>query len=295
MMNMLRFLFVGISLYVVGIPNISEAAMLDAYKTMVANKSFTLRYRILEEPKRHYETELDLFFADRKKETNPWWRSIPSHGILVVRGDTVYTETITGSEWRIGKKNTDGTLNEYEKDKEIGDCRLIKNGEVFNFQRFQHWHEGVEQKPDYYGDGVGYNKVEAGRDEYARFLAPYDIMVKYANYGDPTLDALLGIIHHDSSRQIVYTPQYSRKGSGTLPSGLAYEDYAAQAGDEFYAARFYFQNGKLVRLASAVYPTSLDIENKGFERFVVKIDEFSPTPEAQYLSLPEGVKDITKR
>ena len=49
-----------------------------------------------------------------------------------------------------------------------------------------------------------------------------------------------------------------------------------------------------MKIASATYYTNAKGELDG-TRCIIKIDEFSPTPDKKYLSLPEGLKDTTKR
>ena len=90
------------------------------------------------------------------------------------------------------------------------------------------------------------------------------------------------------------TPVYKFVGSGTLDSGLSYEDFTAEKNNTFYALRYYFSGDKMVKIAMFNYTKSGGAIT-GYEKHVLDIEEFSTAPDANYLQLPPGLKDATKR
>lgn len=59
------------------------------------------------------------------------------------------------------------------------------------------------------------------------------------------------------------------------------------------AIRYYFNGYTLTKIASAqfIYDDQGKLQAR---RCIIKVNEFSPTPAKEYLSLPAGVKDATK-
>ena len=60
------------------------------------------------------------------------------------------------------------------------------------------------------------------------------------------------------------------------------------------AIRYYFNGYTLVKIASAqfVYDDKGQLQAR---RCIIKINEFSPTPAKEYLVLPNGIKEVTKK
>ena len=87
-------------------------------------------------------------------------------------------------------------------------------------------------------------------------------------------------------------PSYHYGNSGWLSNGLNYVDYKS-SGQNMEAIRYYFNGYTLVKIASAqfIYDDKGQLQAR---RCIIKINEFSPTPAKEYLSLPQGIKDATK-
>ena len=88
-------------------------------------------------------------------------------------------------------------------------------------------------------------------------------------------------------------PIYRQVGSGWLSNGLNYVDYQSN-GQNMEAIRYYFNGYTLTKIASAqfIYDDQGKLQAR---RCIIKVNEFSPTPAKEYLSLPAGVKDATKK
>ncbi len=257
----------------------SEATKSDVYRDAFRNKSFTLKYEIITPPVHKTNRSGVLKYGNI---LNPVVftgnESIKYSGIIVVDGNNKYVETAS-------KKDGD------EKTA-AGICKLTKNNEIFNF----YW-DIKKGNQRYYSNSAGLfgGKTTSVRAEDGSTVDPYRAMFQEYNYGSPTLiKALFVIMPADKIVEVPSMPKYKFFGSTTLDNGLTCEDYYSNSGDKFYVARYYFDGDKLIKIATASY-TKRDGVIADYEKSVIGITEFSFTPEQKYLSLPEGLKDKTKR
>ena len=246
----------------------SEAAKIDVYKKALLNKSFTLKYEITTPPIRQVNKSSTIkktgLFQALKIVDNSL-DSLKYSGIVVVDGENRYTE------------------NSY------GICKLIKNNEVFNFR----WDVKNNKKRYYGSEGLlGHSKnVKAQSGES---LLPYSDIFEEYNYNDALFKALGAILPTDRIIATPQTPQYKFLGSGTLSNGLTYEDFSSVRNNTFFAARYYFEGNNLVKI-SVANCTEVGGKIIDYEKTVVAIKEFSTTPDRNYLSLPNELKDKTRR
>ena len=89
-------------------------------------------------------------------------------------------------------------------------------------------------------------------------------------------------------------PVFRYVDSGWLNSGLSYEDYTTTENGISEAVRYYFNGYNMVKIAAVRYWTNDNGVMEG-NKTILKITEFVPTPDKQYLELPAGVQDKTKR
>ena len=89
-------------------------------------------------------------------------------------------------------------------------------------------------------------------------------------------------------------PVYKYVDAGRLSNGLTYEDYRANIDGTMEAIRYYFNGNKLVKIAAASYYVLPDGTLDG-NKTIIKVKEFTAKPDAAYLNLPTGVKDVTKK
>lgn len=278
-----------------------EAAQLDTYRNMLARRSFTLKYTIVPGLMTEYEHNRAGMGEYGHADTN--WSGRPNQGIIVVDGGTRYMDKFDDGAFMISLSPgsiPDGAMTVDELVEKKGakkpssvrhSCLLVKNGETFSYYRI----DNGKGKSNYAGRYVGgYERSQVVAGEHYTARNPFDAMMQEMDYGDPRIAKMLAIIYPpDPTQTFLDMPEYSLVDSGTLESGLSYEDYAASEEGRYYAARYYFDKGQLVKFASAVFPESLNVD-EGIELSLIMIEEFSPVPDSQYLSLPSGLKVVTE-
>ena len=75
---------------------------------------------------------------------------------------------------------------------------------------------------------------------------------------------------------------------------MFFEDFLAQDENKISAIRYYFSGDTLVKISFASYGRNKRGEVKG-SKCIVKILEFTNSPNENLLKLPAGLDDITKR
>ena len=279
-----------------------DAAKTDAYRDAMINKSFTLKYNIVTPSARRTNKELHFLksgmletgtFADL--ESNNFERRIVS-GIVVVDGENKYVEKNFAPYTEVYRFRTAGAgvQTQQRKQKELSICTLIKADDVYNFN----WNYDSDGQKRYYSK-IGmfgeYSSSIKANDTKGDTRSPYEKMIDEYNYGSPELaQVLTAILPPDRIIDTPSTPEYKLIGSGHLPGGLTFEDFAGQKNDTHYAVRYYFNGDQMVKIAAFNY-TEDATGIKDYEKTIVEIEEFATTPEQTYLSLPEGLKDKTKR
>jgi hypothetical protein len=82
--------------------------------------------------------------------------------------------------------------------------------------------------------------------------------------------------------------------AGTIDGGLNFEDFLAQDSNKISAVRCYFSGEKIVKISFASYGRNEHGEIFG-KKCIVKILEFTNSPNENLLRLPAGLADVTKR
>lgn len=281
----------------------AEAAQLDTYRNMLAKRSFMLKYSIA--PWLMIEYEHNRSSMGEYSNTDVSWVNRPNQGIIVVDGGNCYMDKFDGGEFTVslspGSISSGATTMDELVEKKGATkpssvrhtCMLKKNGETFSYYRI----DNGKGKSSYAGRFAGgYERSQVMAGEHYTAKSPFDAMMQEMDYGDPRIAKMLAIIYPpDPTQTFLDMPEYSLVNSGTLRSGLSYEDYAASEGGRYYAARYYFDQGRLVKFASVSFPELLDMAQGGIEQSFITIEEFSPVPDKQYLSLPAGLKVVTER
>lgn len=279
----------------------AEAARLDAYRTMLETKRFTLKYEVESANQTFGETAtyekdgvsypLASSIADA---TMFMMNRVPSGGVVVVKGADKYFEAYSNGQEKIAFRQSSGvhSFTHVTDLPALTKYFLEKNGEKFYFDK----RTSSSGKITYLGgvfDRLGINRVEAGQYIHG----PKEAMEREMNYGHPVIGWILSSILPDKNLPAsTAPPSYAPAGEGRS-DGFYYEDYSAEKDNTFYAMRYYFDGDRLVKVSSVSYTKDADgnIDESGYERRTVKIVEFSPKPDESYLSLPEGLKDVTKR
>ena len=252
-----------------------ESAKIDTLRSAISNKSFTLKYEVIIPTNRQTNKELTL-----KKEPFKQIEAIDKivdnvrhEGVIVLDGENKYIEY---TMMRADNKLT-------------GLCRLIKNNEEFKY----HWEIKKDEKKYYKGHNFSHSKsIKAERGEP---LNPYQAIFEDYNYGSPTFtNALTVVLPPERIMALPDTPEYKFIDSGTLENGLSYEDFLSKKNDTVDVLRYYFDGERPVKIAYMNYSKVNNVISD-YTKAVINITEFSSTPAQKYLSLPEELKDKTKR
>ncbi len=239
----------------------AEAAKIDIYREMLLRNSYTIRYENLTPPPR--ETNKDRVELYGKS------------GLAVSENDYLTYRSTSGVVTADGQ-------NRYE---EVGDedfklCRLSKDEEDFFFSKYK-----KKDRWEYFGTRK--NRVVANEKNYLAEI------LEGKSYGDSDMSHFLNAILPNTEKS-AQNSSYRFIAQGRLANGLFYEDYRSDDNGITEAVRYYFSGNNLVKIAAASYHKNSDGKIDG-RRCIIKIQEFSSTPDKSLLKLPEGVKDETKR
>ena len=158
-----------------------DAAKVDMYRDALLNKSFTLKYEVVEVP--IVETSHDATFTGRglrNKEVKDIFDYLHK-GIIVVDGDNRYFE-VAHDDYVTTSRNRLMTVS--NKNPEGGICHLVKDGETFNF----FWNK-KDGKRRYFGGYTmfgGKSKSVKANDE-TKMQLPYQRLVEEYNFGNGLL------------------------------------------------------------------------------------------------------------
>ena len=260
-----------------------EAAKVDIYREALRNNKFTLKYEVKELP--ILQTSKDAFFTYnglRSRNSTDTKYLIPDKGIIVSDGDTRYIETfhkdyIEFSIYmarelynlhNIDTKVNEKDISEFIENNGVYECKLIKDGEITPFS----W--SIENgKVEHWG---GYESSPLGAsNSFMRTLG--------------LTRAFMPILSKEKIIALPDSPDYKFFNSGSLDNGLTYEDFVSDKDNVFNAIRYYFKGNDMVKISLASY-----VKDGGkilsYEKSVIKITEFSTTPDQSYLTLPEWVQ-----
>lgn len=112
-------------------------------------------------------------------------------------------------------------------------------------------------------------------------------------FGDVNFTEMMTAMVSDAKKTSAQK-KYKLMASGTTSDGLTYEDFASRDGDVVSAIRYLFDGDTLTKISFATYGRNEFGELKA-RRCIVKIVEFSASPDKNLLRLPAGLVDATKR
>ena len=258
-----------------------EAAKIDAYRNAFLSNSFTLKYGIQKVPV--IQTNSDGILSRYGfLDTTRSFDDAKFNGIIVFDGDNSYIEISNE------KYETDLGINYSGSQIKIpagGRCALIKDGELFEF----FWDMKKNQKR-YYGGQSFFGTSKTVRLGGSGRISDSERVIREYNFGMPEIArALMPILPPE---MIISTPQalvYKFFNSGTLDSGLTYEDFISDNANIFSAIRYYFNGSDMAKIAQVSY-VKANGKIIGYEKSVIHIKEFSTAPDQNYLKLPEGLK-----
>ncbi|MBR1420241.1 MAG: hypothetical protein IJ575_04210 [Selenomonadaceae bacterium] len=281
----------------------SEAAKLDRYRQMLENNSVTIRYEIDQAPMREMSKEGKLTEKGLVANQNSiaFFENQPHAGIVVLDGENRYIEQsrnfVRELSYYAEKKKAE--ISDKIQIPERGLCKLVKDGEIFNFEY------SVNKKNEKkYSDGDYFKSVwkmfsgsktiesiDVDSDEANTYTA----MIEEYYFGSKDLSkALLPILPPSRVIQTAFTPNYKYFDAGTLDNGTNYEDYVSNENGIFHAIRYYFDGDELKSAKIVAYANNLD-GRTGYEKTIIKFTEFSATPDQSLLKLPDTLKAKSKK
>ena len=274
-----------------------EAAKVDAYRNIISSERFTIKYTIIEPPVHVTNSAVTLDQDINRSAPYDFNQNKNIFSIMLGKFEMIKKNpTDSNADDFKGVVVCDGA-NRYFEDTSVPDyltpaeatklCVLKKNDERF---RFRYWQD--KGKIKYWGN-YGAKGVYANLEEGAGIMNAVDVMKEDYSYGILTT-ALAPMISTDKVIATHYTPEYKFVGSGTLNGGLSYEDFFGSKNGFNCAIRYYFDGDTLSKIAVFDYIMK-DSRVQSYEKYLVQIDEFSSTPDQSYLTLPEGLKDKTRR
>lgn len=237
-----------------------EASNLDTYRNLLINKKYTIKY----------------------VNVTPEERITNKDKITLTGNNTMGTGSVSKLMYKPVEcvVVSDGS-NRYE---EIGfngfvNCRLQNENGTYVYTKYK---EG--DKTSIWGTKK--NTVMANPTNNVAYMLQGDA------FGGNDMTRLLNAMLPDNLKS-AEMPSYKYVNSGWLSNGLNYVDYQS-SGRNMEAIRYYFNGYTLVKIASAqfIYDDKGQLQAR---RCIIKVNEFSPTPAKEYLSLPAGVKDATKK
>ena len=263
MNKLFKTMLMGATLLSLGFALEAEAYHLDTYRQLLMNNKFTLKYEnITPMPRATNKDKVHFYGSDGMAvDKAHFLTNRQFEGIIVMNSADKYEE--------VGHEN-------------MHMCNLTKGDKAYFFTK--HF-DG--KKTTYYGDAGKKNKVSA-RDKNMQA-----IYISGQSYADPVMTRLLTAIL-PPSHKTADMPVYKYVDAGWLDNGLSYEDYRANIDGTMEAIRYYFNGNKLVKIAAASYYVLPDGTLDG-DKTIIRVKEFNANPDATYLNLPVGVKDVTKK
>lgn len=238
-----------------------DASKLEPYRELLTSGRYTIRYENLTPPPRVTNADrVELYGkSGLAVERNNYFLNKVKCGLITGDGATRYEEIGDGDFFM---------------------CRLSKEAEDFFYTKTRRgggW--------EYFGTQK--NRVEANAKNYLAEL------VEGTSYGDADAGRLLSAILPDSDKS-AQQASYRFIAAGNLSDGISYEDYRTDSDGTTEIVRYYFAGDTLIKISSGSYRVDANGKIDG-RKCILKIEEFSGTPEVSLLRLPEKLQDVTRR
>lgn len=234
----------------------AEARNSDTYRNLLMKKTYTIKYvDITPEPRVTNRDKIPMYGKnDMDRSQSVFLLNKQTESVAVSDGNNSYEEISAGG---------------------FTQCRLQLGENVFAFVKYN---DGT--KIDTYGIKKGW-------------VAPLEInhiriAMQGNTYGSSRMSRYLNALLPNDNKSLDM-PTFRYVGSGWLDNGLNYEDYKSNDDSVFEAVRYYFNGYNLVKIAAVEYWTNASGVMEG-NKTIIKINEFSPVPDTNYLQIPKGVK-----
>lgn len=239
----------------------AEASNLDTYRNMLLKKQYTIKYQdITPEPRVTNKDKIPLYGKnDMERSHSVFLLHKQTESVAVGDGDNRYEEISSGL---------------------FTQCRLQRGLDTYVYLKYDN-----AGKTEIFG-----NKKNSVAAVETNLVAQ---TMLGSSYGSSAMSRYLNAIMPNENKT-VNQPLFRYVTSGWLDNGLNYEDYKTENDGIYEAVRYYFNGYTLVKIAAIQYWKNAQGVLEG-KKTIIKINEFSPTPDQTYLNLPAGVKDSTKR
>ena len=279
---------------------VAQADPLDDCRNILMGDTFTLKYENVTPLARMFDN--DMAFLSDKGTIIANRQFSPIRGTVVNSGNNRYTETnfdpldqnqmhyetFFSMKKSYNAFNIPGMRSQLEEmrqkhasNSKFYNCTLIVDNKQFSYVKYG---RGSNL---YYLDGSKKKGVVSATKPVKSFNGYlYD-------FGEPVATELLNAMMPNETK-MAGTTTYNRISSGTLDSGLYYVDFKATSLKDnvvFDAIRYYFQDGKLIKIKAAKYSSTKDGQIIGNLK-IVNITEISNTADDNYFKLPSDLREI---
>lgn len=239
----------------------AEASNLDTYRNLIKKGTYTIKFKDITPEERITNRDSVRMYGkndmDRSQATYLFYEQ--TSGLITCDGGIRYEELGAGT---------------------VRQCRLQKDDDTFVFV-----------KDDTQKDSNGLHKIFGGAKTNQLTPIKTNYLARLMlgeSYGSKALTRYLNAIIPDAEKS-GDLPSFRYVTSGWLDNGLNYEDYCGEEDGKKEVVRYYFNGYALCKIAALRYWRNEAGMMEG-TKSIIRIDEFSPTPIAEYLELPPGVK-----
>ena len=240
---------------------------LDTYRNLLQKRVYTIKYaNITFEPRQTNRDKVTLMgynYMDIGNVLALMYK--PTQSIIVSDKDNRYEEV--GNE-------------------QFAQCRLQLGDKTYVFNRRTEKDKDKKDIVTWYGNKKG-SVIADPTNRYAQLM-------QGDSFGNETMTRMLNACL-PNDRKGAGTATYTKVGEGWLDNGLNYIDYRSDAQGSFEVIRYYFKDWTLIKIASGMYILNNNGEIVDGKRNIVLINEFKPVAEEEYLKLPDGIKETTKK
>lgn len=247
----------------------AEASNLDTYRNLLMNRTYTIKYTDITPLPRITNRDSIKIYGKNSMDTSQsaFMLYKQTEGVVVCNGENRYEE---------------------EKSGNLSQCRLQKGEDTYVFfKEASAPNASGNPLANVFGGGGKKNKVSPIDTNYTA-----QVMLG-ESFGGENLTRYMNALLPDANKG-ADMPSFRYVDEGWLNNGLNYVDMSAREGEVNEAVRYYFKQYTLVKIAAIRYWRNAQGVFET-QKAIIRINEFSGTPDESYLQLPPGVKETKKK